>query len=162
MEDEIDLPGESTRWPEEKRWQHQVLKRYVEKDKDLTPAAGAITHGPLTEQPFDCPVRTVSNILAEYGHEGQTVQLLKVDVEGDELDVLLGIESQDWARIQRVFVEVTNVDGRLDKVVQLLQDHRFIVTVREQQSSEFMGYLMIIPKELALFHVLATKPKQAI
>ena len=30
------------------------------------------------------------------------VQLLKIDVEGDELDVLMGLASQDWPKIQQV------------------------------------------------------------
>ena len=31
----------------------------------------------------------------------ETVQLLKIDVEGDELNVLMGIESDLWPRIQQ-------------------------------------------------------------
>ncbi len=34
------------------------------------------------------------------------MDLLKVDVEGAELDVLRGVDPQDWARIRQVVVEV--------------------------------------------------------
>ncbi len=30
------------------------------------------------------------------------MQLLKVDVEGDELDVLMGLTAQDWSKIEQV------------------------------------------------------------
>jgi hypothetical protein len=49
--------------------------------------------------------------------------LLKVDAQSSELDVLLGIENQDWPKIQQVVVEVHNWDGRLEKISTLLKKH---------------------------------------
>lgn len=49
------------------------------------------------------------------------VRLLKVDVEGDELEVLRGIDAFDWPAIDQVAVEVHDVDDRLKLVVELLR-----------------------------------------
>lgn len=43
---------------------------------------------------------TVSDLIRRHGLE--RVDLLKIDVEGAELDVLHGIEQEHWPRIQQV------------------------------------------------------------
>ena len=52
--------------------------------------------------------------------------LLKVDVEGAELEVLHGIAPQDWQRIDQVAMEVENsvLEG---EVTALLRQHGFYV-----------------------------------
>ncbi|WP_338027188.1 FkbM family methyltransferase [Trichormus azollae] len=55
----------------------------------------------------------------------EQVDLLKVDVEKSELDVLLGIETEDWKKIKLVFVEVHDLDDRLDKISNSLKDQGF-------------------------------------
>lgn len=58
------------------------------------------------------------------------IDLVKVDVEGAELEVLRGIDDQDWPRIAAVVVEVHDVDGRLEEVERLLTRHGFSCTRR--------------------------------
>ncbi|WNV87602.1 FkbM family methyltransferase [Umezawaea sp. Da 62-37] len=58
------------------------------------------------------------------------IDLVKVDVEGAELEVLRGIDDQDWPRIAAVVVEVHDVDSRLAEVERLLTRHGFSCTVR--------------------------------
>ena len=58
------------------------------------------------------------------------IDLVKVDVEGAELEVLLGIDDEDWPRIAAVVVEVHDVDGRLAEVERLLARRGFACTVR--------------------------------
>ncbi len=53
----------------------------------------------------------------------QRVDLLKIDVEGAELDVLLGLDAETWPRVQQVVMETHNRDGRQDKIARLLTDH---------------------------------------
>lgn len=53
-------------------------------------------------QQVTCELRTVSEMIREYDVE--QIDLLKVDVERSELDVFLGIEEQDWAKIKQVVV----------------------------------------------------------
>ena len=56
------------------------------------------------------------------------VDLLKIDVEGAELEVLKGIDEADWPRIQQVTMEVENEDLS-DKIEALLARHGFDVHV---------------------------------
>jgi FkbM family methyltransferase len=58
------------------------------------------------------------------------IDLVKVDVEGAELEVLRGIDDHDWPRIAAVVVEVHDVDGRLAEVERLLTRHGFSCTSR--------------------------------
>jgi hypothetical protein len=39
------------------------------------------------------------------------------------LDVLLGIEQQDWQKIKQVVIEIHDVDGRVEKITALLKEH---------------------------------------
>ncbi len=70
------------------------------------------------EQQVDCPLQTVSQVMRE--HHLQSIDLLKIDCEGAELDVLIGIEAQHWPHIKQVVAEVHDVDGRLQTVLKLL------------------------------------------
>ncbi|HEX6342232.1 FkbM family methyltransferase [Umezawaea sp.] len=58
------------------------------------------------------------------------IDLVKVDVEGAELEVLRGIDDHDWPRIAAVVIEVHDVDGRLAEVERLLARRGFSCTVR--------------------------------
>eukprot|EP00238_Polyblepharides_amylifera_P000964 CAMPEP_0196573734 /NCGR_PEP_ID=MMETSP1081-20130531/3589_1 /TAXON_ID=36882 /ORGANISM="Pyramimonas amylifera, Strain CCMP720" /LENGTH=308 /DNA_ID=CAMNT_0041891555 /DNA_START=221 /DNA_END=1148 /DNA_ORIENTATION=- len=77
-----------------------------------------------------CSLRTVSDIIADEGLS--VVNLLKVDVERAELEVLQGIQSADWPKIQQVVMEVHDVDGRLNTVCAILKDAGLVLIVCEQ------------------------------
>jgi 31-O-methyltransferase len=74
-------------------------------------------------QPVQCRVRPLSAIIAERGL--LRVDLLKIDVEGAELDVLRGIDDDHWPMIQQLAVEVQDLDGRLVEIEAMLQSHGF-------------------------------------
>jgi FkbM family methyltransferase len=75
----------------------------------------------MGEQKVTCELRTISAIIEQY--DIKTIDLLKIDCEGAELDVLLGIAPQHWQRLQQVVVEVHDLDGRLEQVVQLCRNN---------------------------------------
>jgi FkbM family methyltransferase len=54
----------------------------------------------LRTKTVTCQMRTLSQFVAERNIE--RIDLLKIDVEKAELDVLLGIEDEDWAKVQRL------------------------------------------------------------
>ena len=94
-----------------------------------------------------CSVRTLSSVIREYNVS--SIDLLKIDVEKAELDVLEGIEPQDWPKIQQIIVEVHDLDGRLRHVTELIRRHGFHVAV--EQSSDL--------RETALFNLYATRAR---
>jgi hypothetical protein len=57
-------------------------------------------------------------VLREHGIE--RVDFLKIDVEGGELDVLRGIEQDDWPKIQGLAAEV-HLDGRVETIRGMLE-----------------------------------------
>jgi FkbM family methyltransferase len=66
-----------------------------------------------------CAVETVSRVLREHGIE--RVDFLKIDVEGAELDVLRGVEQDDWPKIRRLAAEVHDLDGRMETIRGMLE-----------------------------------------
>eukprot|EP00878_Enallax_costatus_P023526 GHUV01025026.1.p1 GENE.GHUV01025026.1~~GHUV01025026.1.p1 ORF type:complete len:186 (+),score=34.88 GHUV01025026.1:1051-1608(+) len=58
------------------------------------------------------PVMTVEQLLQSAGVTGCQVNLLKIDVEGQESEVLQGIQAETWALVHQVVLEVHDVcDG---------------------------------------------------
>ena len=78
----------------------------------------------------ECALRTASDVIREHGIA--RIDLLKIDVEGAELDVLRGIAVEHWARIRQVVVEVHDVDGRVNTITALLRSYGFQTTVDQE------------------------------
>jgi FkbM family methyltransferase len=75
---------------------------------------------------------TLSRVCEEEGV--RAIGLLKIDVERAELEVLRGIDAEVWPGIRTLFLEVHDIDGRLDRVTGLLRDHGYEVrSFREAQ-----------------------------
>jgi amino acid adenylation domain-containing protein/FkbM family methyltransferase len=72
-----------------------------------------------------CQMRTLSAVMHEQSIE--RIDLLKIDVERSELDVLNGIQEQDWQKIRQIVIEVYDQDGRLARIQQMLQQHGYQV-----------------------------------
>jgi amino acid adenylation domain-containing protein/FkbM family methyltransferase len=89
----------------------------------------------LRYETISCRVRTLSSVIREC--DVADISLLKVDVEGAEMNVLAGIESQDWPKIEQVIVEVHDVHGRLQQISAVLRDRGFRVAV--EQSPNLSG-----------------------
>jgi FkbM family methyltransferase len=129
------LPGNSTRYPDEKALQMAVLAR------DEPPEDVARQHTGYT---VSVPVERLSSYL----RPGRTIDLLKVDVEGAELDVLQGIDVAHWPMIQQVVLEVQDLSGRLSRVSDLLRAQGFRVQVRPSP---------MIPADIRTFMVHAMR-----
>lgn len=81
-------------------WRGRIFERHVAPML----AAGVIT---------TCDVRALSDVIREERLE--RIDLLKVDVEGSELDVLDGIEQEHWPMVRQLAVEVSPTNKPLLK-----------------------------------------------
>lgn len=61
-----------------------------------------------------CPLVPLGQSLQAHGIT--TVDLLKIDTEGAELDVLDGLTDADWPNIRQVVLEVQDTDNRLSEI----------------------------------------------
>lgn len=79
-----------------------------------------------------CNLRTMSSVIEEESVE--KIDLLKVDCEGAELSVLLGIKDEHWPLIKSAVIEIHDLDNRLQVVSDLLKKQGFtkIMTEREK------------------------------
>jgi len=80
-----------------------------------------------------CPIMPLSDVMKE--HQIGQIDLLKIDCEGAEYDVLLGIASEDWGKVRQVVIEVYNEDNRIDKVRELLEKTGFEHIVIEEEQA---------------------------
>jgi len=78
-----------------------------------------------------CPVTTISQVMQD--HRVDRVDFLKVDVEGAELEVLRGVRPEDWAKIDRLAVEVHDVQGRVQAMRKTLEAAGFTAVDVEQE-----------------------------
>ena len=76
-------------------------------------------------QELPCRFESLESVLAARGID--RVDLMKIDVEGAELDVLLGC-GDAWPTIRRVAVETDSRGGRAAEVIALLQRHGLRIT----------------------------------
>ena len=76
------------------------------------------------------PVRTLSEIVDE--RQVVRIDLLKINVEHSEREVLGGLRDEHWDRIQQVAMEVTDQDGGLRAVLELLRGRGFQVEAEQE------------------------------
>lgn len=110
-------PSNSTRYPDQKELQKAVMSR------TLPPKFVERAH---RAQEITVQVERLSSFL----DADRRVDLLKVDVEGAELDVLRGIDQAHWPLIGQALLEVQDLDGRLDAVCTLLRGQGLEVVFR--------------------------------
>ena len=81
-----------------------------------------------------CPVKRLSDIISAESIE--KIDLLKIDVEKSELNVLQGIDDEDWSKIKQIIIEVYDKDGRLAEITELLTAHGYLLQVEQEESLE--------------------------
>ncbi len=98
--------------------------------KEVAEYAAELASGRYEGEEVECRLERLSEIIAE--HKIERIDLLKLDVEKSEWDVLEGIEAEDWPKIRQVVVEVHDLDGRLERMQQLLAEQGFVVEVEQE------------------------------
>lgn len=117
------VPGNSTRYPDQKN-------RSVELSGEVFGPQGAEE----AKRQFDrreavtTSVERLSDMLTRHPGLGE-VDLVKIDVEGAEVDVLDGIDDADWPRLRQFVIEVQDLDGQVNRVRAILDSHGYDVNV---------------------------------
>jgi 31-O-methyltransferase len=94
------------------------------------PEVDASLAGRYRSEILRCELRTLSSVLDEL--ELDHVDLLKIDVEGAELDVLEGIRDADWPRIRQIVIEVHDRDRRGTAVAVEIRRRGFRLTIEQE------------------------------
>lgn len=87
----------------------------------------------VTKKKVRCRLNTISNAIAEAAVK--KIDLVKIDVEGAELDVLKGIEDSDWLKIRQFVIEVHDVEGRVNEIASLLRLKGYTVSIDQEEWS---------------------------
>ncbi|MBL6449153.1 amino acid adenylation domain-containing protein [Fulvivirga sp. 29W222] len=97
-----------------------------------------------------CQIRRLSDIIKE--NNITRIDYLKVDVERSELDVLLGIDEEDWSKIRQIVLEVHDIDDHIERIESLLKKHGFTYKMEEED----------ILKGSGLYNLYATRDEQGL
>jgi FkbM family methyltransferase len=103
--------------------------------ENLASAADELLADRFDSATVSCGMDSVTGAMRRFGVDH--LDLLKIDVERYELDVLLGIDEQTWAAINRVVVEVDDRVGELGQVLQVLRDAGMRCEAR--QAADYRG-----------------------
>ena len=115
--------------------EREMVKRYVlnqqggtTDDERFVQDVGDVIDERLQARTVTARLRTLSSVIAEEGIE--RIDLLKVNVEKSELDVLRGLDPDDWSKIRQAVIEVDQQD-HVEPITQLLERHGFEVLVEQ-------------------------------
>ncbi|WP_280431358.1 amino acid adenylation domain-containing protein [Nocardia brasiliensis] len=114
--------------------QREMLKSYVGNEYGLrhedmnTEDFDQLIDNRLESILVDAPIRTLTDIIEE--HHITSIDLLKIDVEGSELEALQGISPEHWPIIGQVVAEVQDVHGRLAEIERILRVNGFRTSTR--------------------------------
>lgn len=116
-----NLPGNLTLRPEEKKLSYESAKAEYGVEAADQCFGGA--------QEFTIKLQRLSNVLNGLD-DLRTIDLLKIDVEGAELDVLRRLDNDHWALVRNIVIETAEISGVRAEIEGLLQEKGF-VTSRE-------------------------------
>mmetsp|Transcript_3843 Transcript_3843/g.8318 ORF Transcript_3843/g.8318 Transcript_3843/m.8318 type:complete len:243 (+) Transcript_3843:3-731(+) len=113
------------------RAEDRALGLFLSRCPDATfrqKVADPIIKSRLQVAEVEVELQTLSQVIAAEGLE--RVDFLKVDAEGAELDILMGLKPEDWAKVQQCVVEIHDVDGRRAKIEELFKQNGMQVVGR--------------------------------
>src|SRR6266545_4139214 len=108
-------------------------KRGLDVEELIQEADEILAHRFKAETGFS-RIRRLSNVIKS--ERVEKIDLLKIDVQGAELDVLQGINNDDWNEIGQLVMEVhdaegTQTQGRLEVIKAMLEARGYEVTIEQ-------------------------------
>ena len=119
-----------------------VVKTYLRNaaDRDANEAllerADDLLAGRFRSESWECPILRLADVIREAGVD--RIDLLKIDVQRAELDVLLGLDDDDWPKIMQLTCEVHDqtggpTQGRVEELREMLERRGFAVAVEQDE-----------------------------
>lgn len=122
----------------------EVVKRFLQNEQrggveeagELLEHADELLQSRLSVQTCACRLRRLSDVIKEEGID--RIHLLKIDVQRAEMDVLSGIDPEDWDKIDQIVIEAHDTlgaqdAGRVRRIVDLLRLHGYEVTSEQDE-----------------------------
>jgi FkbM family methyltransferase len=81
-----------------------------------------------------CERRTLSQLIDHHGLA--RIALVKLDIEGSELEALRGVRDEHWPRIQQVVAEIHDRKRDLPPILALLERHGLSVVISERDCND--------------------------
>jgi nonribosomal peptide synthetase DhbF len=81
----------------------------------------------MAKRKVSCKVETLGEVIRR--ENVTSVDLLKIDTEGNELEILNSLDASDWAKIRQFIIEIHNPETELDTIRKLVEDHGFEVKI---------------------------------
>ena len=82
----------------------------------------------------NCQLKTLESTIKECNIK--SIDLLKIDCEGNELKVVHGISNDNWEIIKQLVIEVHDEDNRLDYIKKLLVTKGYKVSINQEPALE--------------------------
>lgn len=95
-----------------------------------------------------CEMTTLAAVIDEL--EG-SIDVLKIDVEGAEIDVIAGARMDQWHRVRQVVLEGNDLDGRRERLCTMLRDRGFTKQLFAEPAlslqQDLQSFLMLASRE---------------
>ncbi|MBN1498541.1 MAG: FkbM family methyltransferase [Spirochaetes bacterium] len=105
-----------------------------------------------TAEKIKCRFITLSTVIKE--NNIQQIDLLKLSAENHEIEILNGIEKNDWVKIRQISMAIYDrIDDRtntLQSIINLLKINGFHVQIGEHDSCADMGIYMLYAKNTVI------------
>ncbi|HEU4834404.1 MAG TPA: amino acid adenylation domain-containing protein, partial [Pyrinomonadaceae bacterium] len=139
--------------------EEETLLTYLRNQgEEVARYAGQLVGGRYQGEQVECRLRRLSEVIAEESIE--RIDLLKLDVEKSESDVLEGIEERDWEKIRQLVVEVHDLDGRLERMQQMLEARGYVVEVEQDAGLVGTNIHSLYARRIDVDHVGASAAPQ--
>ena len=97
-----------------------------------------LTADRLRSRTYECQLTSLSDIVRE--NQIQKIDLLKIDAEKAELDIINGIEDQDWPKIKQIVLEIHDPTREaIKRIERLLVEKGYRCAVEQETLLEHAG-----------------------